>query len=394
MGSRTVNVIGVGYIGSIVSLHLAENGCRVVGIDKEESVLEKREWFGRYDELDLVLQEEHLQRIETSTAYENLEGGVSVVCVDTPFSEDSVDLSNVKSALRDLAHNIGPGHTIILRSTLSPGKTKSDLIPLLEEESGLEYDEDFDFCYAPEFVRGGEGLEDLKNPSKTVLAGNKGGIEAFKQLFPTSENIFKVDIETAEAVKCFDNVFHALKITLANESGRLGKELGFNSSKLMEIISSDQKLNISKNYLEPGHSFGGPCLYKDIEILKSQIDDTELETPVISSINQSNAEHDYWLVDKIEQRDPELVGLIGATYKKNFNSLANSPCLRVASQLEERGVSVKIYEPALEIGDFEQAEMSELMNANLWVIFNSLDSMESHKSEFDGDIIDLSDFEF
>jgi len=395
MENRKVNVIGVGYIGSVISLHLAKRDYEVTGIDKLEDILDKEEWFDRYTDIESKIEEKHLNQIEVSTQYEELKPGVSVVCVDTPSGQKSADLTNVKSALSDLAEQIEHSHTIILRSTLPPRTGKDTLIPLIEEKSGLKYGEGFNFCYAPEFIRGGTGLEDLENPSKTVMSGNKRAIEVFKQIFPVSENSYRTSMEVAEAVKCFDNVFHGLKISLANESGRLGRELGFNPNKVMEIISSDERLNASAMYLEPGNSYGGPCLEKDIKILESEAKSSNTETPVLSSINESNEKHNSWLVERVEKKDPETVGLIGATYKKDFNSLVNSPCLKMASQLEEKEFNVVIYDPEVNIEGFNQADIEAINSeTDIWIIFNLTDEVKRAKNDFEGDIIDLSDFSF
>lgn len=392
MSEKKINVVCVGYIGSVISVFLAQRGFEVTGIDKQEEVLNKTEWFNRYN--DIGADEEELANIETSTNYEDLDGEISVLCVDTPVEEVSVDLTNIKSALRSLAENMESGHTIIIRSTLPPGRTRKELIPLIEEESGLEYKKGFNLSYAPEFVRGGKGLVDIENPSKVVVSGNKEAKQVFKKIFPKTNNFYETSIETAEAVKCFDNVFHGLKISLANESGRLGEEIGFDSNKVMDILASDQLLNISDMYMDPGAPYGGPCLSKDIGILDREAEKNNTEIPLISSINRSNSEHGQWIVNKIGDKDPSSIGLIGAAYKKDFNSKVNSPCLDIAAELEERGYSVKIHDPEVSINRFEQSEIDELKNADICVIFNQIDEVGKFKSEFGGDIIDLSYFEF
>ncbi len=394
MEYQKINVIGVGYVGSIISLHLAQEGYEIIGVDKNEKVLSKEEWFSRYNDIDSHKEKKFLEKIKTTTDYQDLEGEVSILCVNTPVGEESADLSNIKDALEDLAGKIEKGHTIIIRSTLPPGATKSELIPLIQEKSGLEYGEGFHFCYAPEFVRGGTGLKDLKNPSKTVISGDKRGKEIFKQILPTLENTHETTIETAEATKCFDNAFHGLKISLANETGRMGREIGFNPNKVMEIISSDYKLNISDTYMSPGNAYGGPCLEKDIEILNNQARNSGTKTPVLSSINESNTYHNSWLVDKIKEIDPETVGLIGATFKDGFNSSKNSPCLDLASKLKKEGYNTLVYDSQIEIEGFKQTDLSEIAEADIWIIFNEKDSISELREDFSGNIIDLSNFEF
>lgn len=395
MSSRRITVIGLGYLGSVTAVHLADAGYRVTGIDTDEAVRDAGDWLRRYNDIAAELADAHLDLIDTSTDYDDITGDVSIVGVNTPAGERAADLSNIKDALRRLARRIDPGHTIILRSTLPPGACVDELIPLVESESGLRYGEDLHFCYAPEFMRGGAGLEDIREPSKTVISGDETGMAVFREVFPVSDNVHETSIATAEAVKCFDNVFHGLKISFANESGRLGRELGFDPVTVMDVITSDEKLNISDMYLSPGHAYGGPCLSKDITILQRAAASAGVETPILSAVNESNSQHAAWVVDMVASRAPDTVGLVGATYKEGFNSLANSPCLDVAARLESRGHDVLIHDPHVEVDGFPQADMATLADeTELWVVFNAVDSLDRLREDYDGDVIDLSAFSF
>lgn len=394
MNTKNINVVGVGYIGSVISVHLAGNGYEVLGIDKNEEVINKESWFSRYNDIDSCLNQEILDRIETTTSYSEIYSEVTIVCVNTPAGDNSANLSNLKNAVSDLGDNLVSGHTVILRSTVPPKTTDEVIIPLLEERSGLKYEEDFHLCYAPEFIRGGTGIEDFTNPSKTVISGDEEGKKIFRKIFPISANLHETSIATAEAIKYFDNVFHGLKISLANECGRIGQEIGIKPAKVMEVISSDDHLNASDMYMDPGKAFGGPCLYKDIKIIDDEAEIHNTNAPVISSINESNREHNLWIIEKIEERNPRSVGIIGAKYKEKFNSTDRSPSLTVASQLQNKISEVLVYDPDLELEEFNQADRKRIKKADLWVIFNSVNNIEEMKSEFQGDIVDLANFSF
>lgn len=394
MPEDTVNLIGLGYIGSLLALHLAGKGHRVIAVDKDEGVLEKERWFSRYNDIEEAKRPSMLENIKTTTDYSDIEGDTSVVCVNTPTREKSADLSNVKNVMRALGGEIDSEHEVILRSTVPPRTCEDEIVPLLEREAKLDSEEKLHFCYGPEFIRGGTGLEELRDPSKTVVSGDRQAIESFLEIFPISENRHETSIRTAEAVKYFDNAFHGLKISLANECGRLGQELGLDPTRVMDIISSDYRLNVSDMYMSPGKSFGGPCLSKDIKVLEKEAESRETEAPVISSINKSNEEHSSWIVEKIVERNPDRVGIIGATYKKGFNSVSNSASLEAADSLEQKGFDVLIYEPGVELEGYRKAERQQLDEADLWIVFNEVDGVEDMKDGFDGDIIDLANFSF
>jgi GDP-mannose 6-dehydrogenase len=394
MKPEEANVIGVGYIGSLISLHIADQSKNVNALDKKKGILNKKEWFKRYNDIEKEIEKSQLENIETITDYSKAKADVSIVCVNTPSKDSSADLSNLKESFKELAENISREETIILRSTVPPKTCNSILIPIIEEVSGLERGTDFHFGYAPEFVRGGTGLKEFRDPSKTVISGDEKAKKVFKDLFPVSENLHETSIETAEAVKYFDNAFHGLKISLANECGRLGEEIGLDAKKVMEVISSDYKLNMSDMYMTPGKSFGGPCLTKDIQVLENEAEKNNTETPVISSINESNDQHNSWIVQKILDKQPDSVGIIGATYKEGFNSVVNSPALNVANDLRDRVGEVMIYDPKIEIEEFKQVGKQKVRETDILIIFNQIDNLEELKTSFNGDIVDLADFSF
>lgn len=394
MKSEEANVIGVGYIGSLISLHIADQGKNVNALDKKNEILNKEKWFRRYSDIEKEVEKIQLENIETITDYSKAKADISIVCVNTPSKDNSADLSNLKDSFKDLAENISHEETIILRSTVPPETCNSILIPIIEDISGLERGKDFHFGYAPEFVRGGTGLKEFRNPSKTVISGDEKAKKVFKDLFPVSENLHESSIETAEAVKYFDNAFHGLKISLANECGRLGQEIGLNAKKVMEVISSDYRLNMSDMYMTPGKSFGGPCLTKDIQVLENEADKNDTAAPVISSINESNNQHNSWIVQKILEKQPESVGIIGATYKEDFNSLVNSPSLTVADDLNDQVDEVMIYDPKIEVENFKQVGKDKVKETDILIIFNHIDNLEELKTSFNGDIVDLADFSF
>lgn len=391
-----INIIGTGYIGSIISLYLAKEEKKVLALDKKSEVLEKKVWFNRYEDLNNHVIPEYLDRIETTTNYKDADGSVYIVCINTPFSNGSIDLSNLKSATKDLAKVLEKKDKVIVRSTILPGKSQDEIIPILESFSGLERGKEFFYCYSPEFIRGGTGLEDFENPPKQVVSGDKEAIKVYEDIFPNSTNNFQTDLRTAEAVKYFDNIFHGLKISLANEAGRLSVENSFNPQKVMDILASDEKLNMSSQYMDPGAAYGGSCIQKDISALKEEAKNQNVELPVISSINESNNAHNSWKVSLLEELEGvQKVGIIGISYKSGFNSTAESPGIKVAKKLEQKGFDVKTYDPLLEHKKLDNLSKQKIMNEpDALLILNRNKETDNIKEGFKGQVIDLTRFDF
>jgi GDP-mannose 6-dehydrogenase len=371
-------VFGLGYVGSVTSACLAEDGHDVVGVD---SNLEKVEIFNsgrapiREPGLDdliasgvasgrLLATDDSVAAVEQSDA--------ALICVGTPSRADgSIELDHIRTVVADIGRALRgrtAPFTVILRSTVLPGTTRDIVLPILESASGLTIGEQIDLCFNPEFLREGSSIRDYREPPKIVVGTEHGKHNAITdQLYaqfesPRSDTVFEV----AELAKYVDNSWHALKVSFANEMGRLARDLGVDGREVMTIMTGDTKLNISSRYLRPGFAYGGSCLPKDIAALQSHAQSRELDLPLISAIPQSNEEHIRSALDLIEDLGGNKVGLLGITFKSNTDDLRNSPFLELARRLLAGGKEVRVFDP-----DFDP---KGLIGANLAFLSEQLPS--------------------
>ena len=125
------------------------------------------------------------------------------------------------------------------------------VIPLLEQTSNLKVGADIHFVFHPEFLREGSAVEDFKDPPKIVVGETSLGPAA--PLLKIYENytapVFRLSLTEAEMVKYCDNIFHALKITFANELGAIAHSAEVDARKVADVFCADTKLNISTTYL-------------------------------------------------------------------------------------------------------------------------------------------------
>jgi GDP-mannose 6-dehydrogenase len=161
--------------------------------------------------------------------------------------------------------------------------------------------------------------------------------------------LFEVSFRVAEMIKMVDNTFHALKVTFANEIGRVATAAAVDVDQLIDLFLADRKLNISEAYLRPGAPFGGSCLPKDVSALCAFAAERGIDLPLIGQVLPSNAAHQADLTGRVLDALPAgaPVLLVGITFKPGTDDLRESPLVYLARSLLDRGHSLMIYDQDL-----------------------------------------------
>jgi GDP-mannose 6-dehydrogenase len=166
---------------------------------------------------------------------------------------------------------------------------------------------------------------------------------ALQNLLPVATGV--VPYEEAELLKYACNAFHALKVSFANEIGRIGKSMALDSARVMRLLCQDTRLNISSYYLRPGTPFGGSCLPKDVSALSVFARNQETSVPVIDSLLPSNERHLQALLEIVENRGSRRVFLLGLAFKAQTDDLRGSAMLELAAALLLKDFTVRIFDP-------------------------------------------------
>ena len=298
-----ISIFGLGYVGAVSMACLARDGHDVVGADLDPLKLDLIR-SGRSPIVEEGIQDLTAEVVKSGrvTVTDDVAAAVhatqlSFICVGTPSSPNgSQDLS----AVRRVSEQIGaalkdkPGyHTVIMRSTLQPGAMETVVKAGLESASGKKADVDFGLGFQPEFLREGTSIKDYDNPPFTVIGtDDERAASVLREVFGHLKCEFIVtSIGVAEMLKYACNAFHAVKITFANEIGRLARSVDVDGREVMDLVCKDTRLNISPVYLKPGFAFGGSCLPKDLRALTYVGKQNDVDTPMLGNVMGSNRAH-------------------------------------------------------------------------------------------------------
>lgn len=354
-----ISIFGMGYVGIVSGACLLRDGHEIMGVDPVEAkvadLMQGQSPIQEPGVAEMLAEGHKANRLKATTdPSEALDSDMIWVCVGTPSDSDGgINLSAVDSAvsqigqaLRDTNHR----PLIVIRSTCPPGTTCEHVIPLLEKISGLKVNKDIDVVFHPEFLREGTAINDFDNPSKIVVGEARTG--AADLLFKLYEKYdaprFQLEPAEAEMVKYCDNLFHALKITFANEVAAIAKSAGVDARRVAEVYCADTKLNISPAYLRPGFAFGGSCLPKDLRAILRLSSLKSLSLPMLQSILESNDTQINNLISTIMAYKPRTVGMVGIAFKPHTDDMRESPYVKVAKSLIGEGINLRIYDPSVQ----------------------------------------------
>ena len=351
-----VVVVGLGYVGSVCVACLARDGFDVVGIDISPSKVRLVE-EGRSPVLEpglegLIRAGKQTGRLRATEALDESarEADVFLVAVGTPSAKNgSSDLSHLLRALEQLADalkDVRKFQVVNIRSTVPPGTMRDKVIPLLEKRSGRRVGRDLGVAMNPEFLREGTSINDYDSaPFDLCGVSDPRSADVLRALYADKGRPFHAtSLETAELVKYVNNAFHALKVTFANEVGRLAHVLGVDSLEVMRLLCQDRRLNISPAYLRPGMSFGGSCLPKDLRALVHEARRRDIAAPLLESILESNEVHLRAAVTKILSFGRPRTAVLGLSFKAGTDDLRESSMVLLVEGLLSKGIPVKIFD--------------------------------------------------
>ena len=355
--SAEIAIVGAGYVGLPLAQVFAEAGRSVVLVDVSADRVAAIERGESYIE-DVpaeVLRRPVDNGLSATTDYEVLrEADAILIALPTPLSKQrEPDLSIVLGAVRQIASRLRRGHLVVLESTTYPGTTREQVMPLLEQISGLKAGEDFNLAFSPERVDPGRTDWTTKTVPKVVGGVTDACTERAAGLYGSAvETIHRVSTpEAAELTKLLENIFRSVNIALVNELAQLCERMGID---VWEVVDAAATKPFGFMSFQPGPGLGGHCIPIDPFYLTWKAREYDFTTEFIELAGKVNENMPYYCRSLISQAlnhgaQKSLSGarvlVLGVSYKADIGDMRESPALKIIRLLRNAGAEVSYHDP-------------------------------------------------
>lgn len=359
--NRKIAVIGLGYVGLPLAIEYGKK-YRVIGFDIYQARVEELErgedhtleadLVGMKQARDLYKSTGEIGLSFTSNPEELKEVNTYIVTVPTPIDAfNNPNLTPLLKASETIGKTLCKGDIVIYESTVYPGCTEEDCVPVLEKFSGLKFNEDF-FCgYSPERINPGDKVNTLTKITKITSGSTPEVADLVDALYNSIllNGTHKApNMKVAEAAKAVENSQRDVNISFMNELALICDRVGIDTNDVIEAAGT--KWNFLK--YRPG-LVGGHCISVDPYYLAHKAKALGYDPQVILSGRAVNNSIAKFIADKVLklmiQKDHKIlhsnVLILGVTFKENCPDCRNTKVIDIANELEDFGVNVDLYDP-------------------------------------------------
>ncbi|ABL00047.1 nucleotide sugar dehydrogenase [Pelobacter propionicus] len=354
---RVISVVGLGYVGLPVAV--AFGGVRrTIGFDVNRTRID--ELKAGYDRTDEVSEEElRAARIVFTDSVDDLRtADFHIVAVPTPVDEaHRPDLSLMHRASETVGQALKKGDIVVYESTVYPGVTEDECVPILERVSGLACGSDFTVGYSPERINPGDREHTFTRIKKVVSGQDDATLEIVARVYESvvTAGVHRArSIKVAEAAKVIENTQRDLNIALMNELALIFDRLGIDTNDVLEAAGT--KWNFLK--FKPG-LVGGHCIGVDPYYLTHKSEKIGYIPQVILAGRRINDGMGRFVAQRAIRemihcghsiRDSRVT-VLGLTFKEDCPDLRNSKVIDIIRELEDYGISVQVCDPLADLGE-------------------------------------------
>ena len=354
MDSYKIGIIGLGYVGLPLAIEFSKKH-ETIGFDLNQKRIEELN-KGVDSTNEANLEELKTQLVNKLTLVDDLEKiktcNIYIITVPTPITKfKTPDLSYLLSASDAIGSILKKGDVVIYESTVYPGCTEEDCVPVLEKSSGLIYNKDF-FCgYSPERINPGDKINTLTKIKKVTSGSTPETAKIVDQLYSsiiTAGTHLASSIKVAEASKAIENAQRDLNISFVNELALIFDKIGIDTEEVIDAAAT--KWNFLK--FKPG-LVGGHCISVDPYYLAHKAESMGYYPEVILSGRRVNDQMGKFVAEKVVKlmnqkgipvRNSKAL-ILGITFKEDCPDIRNSKVPDIYNELQNYGLQVDIYDP-------------------------------------------------
>jgi len=349
--NRRVSVIGLGYVGLPVAVAFGRKGDPVVAFDIDEGRI--KELIGGHDRTGEIdgpdLKDANL--VYSCEPKDLREADFHIVAVPTPIDDTNrPNLRPVLSAAKTVGGQLKKGDIVVFESTVYPGVTEEECVPVLEAESGLTCGPDFTVGYSPERINPGDKVHRFETITKVVSGQDAETLDVVADVYASvvDTGVHRApSIKAAEAAKVIENTQRDLNIALMNELALIFDRLGIDTHDVLEAAGTKW------NFLpfSPG-LVGGHCIGVDPYYLTFRAEAVGYNPQVILAGRRINDGMGGWIAGETVKRllksgngGRRGVTILGVTFKEDVPDCRNTKVTDIAHELESYGLNVQVSDP-------------------------------------------------
>ncbi|PWV56512.1 nucleotide sugar dehydrogenase [Chitinophaga sp. S165] len=375
-----IAVIGLGYVGLPLAIEFAKQ-YDVLGFDINEARVHElangqdKTREANIEDLKAVIEQGKQSHATTGLRFSSDKDELKahqifIVTVPTPIDEfKSPDLTFLLAASTMLGSILKAGDIVIYESTVYPGCTEEDCVPVLEKSSGLRYNEDFFVGYSPERINPGDKVNTLTKIKKVTSGSTPAIATSIDKLYAsiiTAGTHKAPSIKVAEASKAIENAQRDINISFVNELALIFDRIGIDTNDVIEAAAT--KWNFLR--YKPG-LVGGHCIGVDPYYLAHKAEALGYHPQVILSGRRVNDQMGYFVANKIVklmiEKDHKIKGakalIMGITFKENCPDVRNTRVVDIYHELKQYGLDITIYDPWADAEEVKQEYGLHIINS-------------------------------
>ena len=352
--SISIEIYGLGYVGFPLSVRLASNNLKIIGIDTNPERINRLENNELMDS-EINLESEYLKCRKNNNIKlqkfpeESSNSKIGIICVPTPIpNKNTTSDIFVVSAVNSFLLKAKLGDMIILESSIEVGTTER--IQKIIESKGFSVGKDFGLCFCPERIDPANKEWGVENIPRVIYCSDDLSFKIAKKIYENVNqgNLLRVSSpKIAEMVKSFENAFRLVNITLVNELAILCDSLGVNVKEIIDAAAT-KPFGFLAHY--PGAGAGGHCIPKDPRFLLESAKKRNLNFETIKHALKINEYMPKYICNSIEDKLNEMglkkiVLVCGLAYKANVEDMRDSPSFKIIQEMKKQGFIIYGHDP-------------------------------------------------